>query len=79
MTQLSGYDRWTHSCAQLPESLREWYVLNVDDQLQLAELWKHFRYNVVVIDYYLNYFVFPAHAKQFRIKLQKSGWTFQSS
>lgn len=70
----SGYDRWTHNCAQLPDSLREWNVLNVDDQLQLAELWKHFRYNVVVIDYYLNHFVFPAHAKQFRIKLQTSGW-----
>lgn len=70
----SGYDRWTQNSGDLPDYLREWNVINVDDQVQLAELWEHFRYNVVVIDYFLNKFVFPAHAKQFRVKLQASGW-----
>jgi hypothetical protein len=32
------------------------------------------RYQVVVIDYFLNNFDFPRHAKQFRSKLQASGW-----
>lgn len=27
-----------------------------------------------MIDYFLNHFVFPKHAKQFRLKLQASGW-----
>lgn len=27
-----------------------------------------------MIDHYLNYFVFPRHAKQFKIKIQMSGW-----
>ncbi|KAH7021746.1 hypothetical protein B0J12DRAFT_773782 [Macrophomina phaseolina] len=70
----SEYDRWTHSTANLPDSLREWNVINVDDEAQLLEIWQHLRFNVVVIDYFLNRFVFPRHAKQFRIKLQASGW-----
>jgi len=32
------------------------------------------QFRVVVIDYYLNNFVFPRHAKQFKVKLQSSGW-----
>lgn len=68
------YDRWTQSSKTLPDSLREWSVINVDDESQLAEVWQHIRYSVVVIDHFLNNFVFPKHAKQFRMKLQASGW-----
>lgn len=32
------------------------------------------RYSTSVIDYYLNAFVFPRHAKQFNVKMQLSGW-----
>ncbi|KAK6347384.1 hypothetical protein TWF718_005223 [Orbilia javanica] len=70
----SEYDRWTHSSESLPGSLREWNSINVDDEVQLTEIWGHVRYNVVVIDHYLNNFVFPRHAKQFLTKLQASGW-----
>ncbi|KAK2766241.1 hypothetical protein FQN54_007757 [Arachnomyces sp. PD_36] len=70
----SGYDRWTHQSETLPDSLREWNVINVEDPVQMNELWTYLRYNVVVIDYHLNHFVFPAHAKQFKFKLQASGW-----
>ncbi|KAI9734262.1 MAG: hypothetical protein M1834_002366 [Cirrosporium novae-zelandiae] len=70
----SEYDRWIHSSGSLPDSLREWNAINVDDGTQLMEIWKHVRYNVVVVDYFLNNFVFPKHAKQFQIKLQASGW-----
>lgn len=68
------YDRWNYSSKSLPDSLREWNVINVDDEAQLMEIWQHLRYEVVVIDYFLNHFVFPKHAKQFRMKLQASGW-----
>ena len=70
----SEYDRWTHSSGSLPDSLREWNAINVDDEVQLMEIWQNIRYNVVVIDYFLNNFVFPKHAKQFQVKLQASGW-----
>ena len=67
------YDRFSHE-SSLPDSLREWNAINVDDEAQLKEIWKHVRYAVAVIDYFLNSFVFPRHAKQFQMKLQASGW-----
>ncbi|WEW59693.1 hypothetical protein PRK78_005173 [Emydomyces testavorans] len=70
----SEYDRWTQASDALPGVLREWSVIEADDEAQLAELWQHLRYQVVVIDYFLNHFVFPKHAKQFQFKLQASGW-----
>ncbi|KAI9833796.1 MAG: hypothetical protein M1819_003531 [Sarea resinae] len=72
----SEYDRWTQNSGSsgLPDSLREWNAINVDDEAQLREIWQNVRYNVVVIDYFLNNFVFPKHAKQFQMKLQASGW-----
>ena len=70
----SEYDRWTSSCDSLPEALHHWNVINSDDHDQVGELWKHLRMNRVVLDSYMNRFVFPAHAKQFDIKLQASGW-----
>lgn len=70
----SEYDRWTHSSSSLPDSLREWNAINVDDEAQLGEIWHHVRYNLTVVDYFLNHFVFPKHAKQFSMKLQASGW-----
>ncbi len=75
----SEYDRWNHSSKTLPDSLRELNVINVDDEAQLMEIWQHLRYEVVVIDYFLNHFVFSKHAKQFRMKLQASGWNIPLS
>ena len=68
------YDRWTQSCRRFPDSLREWNSINLDDEFQLHEIWKAARYSVVVIDHYLNNFVFPRHAKQFKVKLQSNAW-----
>ena len=68
------YDRWTHVSVGLPDSLRDWNAINVDDETQLMELWQYVRYNTTVIEYFLNNFVFPKHAKQFQTKLQASGW-----
>ena len=70
----SEYDRWTHSTESLPDSLREWNAINIDDETQLSEIWRYLHYNWTVVDYFLNNFVFPKHAKQFPTKLQASGW-----
>ncbi|KAF6522392.1 hypothetical protein HZS61_013920 [Fusarium oxysporum f. sp. conglutinans] len=68
------YDNWTQSSENFPSSLKAWNSINVDDEMQLGEIWKVVRYNEVVIDYFLNNFVFPRHAKQFEVKLQANGW-----
>ncbi|KAL3263348.1 hypothetical protein ABHI18_001885 [Aspergillus niger] len=68
------YDRWTQTSTDIPEALRHWNLLNVDDHGQIAEFWQHMRFSMVVINYFLKHFVFPVHAKQFAIKLQTSGW-----
>ena len=68
------YDKWTYASDTLPEALHHWNVINVDDQGQVEELWRHLRLNRNVLDHYMNNFVFPVHAKQFGVKLQASGW-----
>ncbi|KAK4227346.1 hypothetical protein QBC38DRAFT_417082 [Podospora fimiseda] len=68
------YDKWVQSSRTMPDSLKAWNTINVEDDDQVHEVWKAVRYQVVVIDYFLNNFVFPRHAKQFRVKLQSSGW-----
>ncbi|KAM0348261.1 hypothetical protein ACHAPU_004229 [Fusarium lateritium] len=68
------YDNWTKSTENFPSSLKAWNSINVDDEMQLGEIWRVVRYNGVVIDYFLNNFVFPRHAKQFEVKLQSNGW-----
>ncbi|KAJ0335022.1 hypothetical protein COL922a_009890 [Colletotrichum nupharicola] len=68
------YDKWTQTTESFPESLKAWNSINVDDDLQLVEIWKAIRYNMTTIDYFMNNFVFPQHAKQFRVKLQSNGW-----
>ena len=68
------YDRWTHSLEDFPDTLRDWNAVNIDDSSQLTDIWQCVRFQVGVVDYFLNNFVFPQHAKQFRVKLQASGW-----
>ncbi|KAH8896015.1 hypothetical protein GQ53DRAFT_854400 [Thozetella sp. PMI_491] len=68
------YDRWAQHAQHLPGSLRDWNSINIDDEVQFLELWSNLRYNMVVVDYFLNNFVFPLHAKQFKTKLQSNGW-----
>ncbi|OGM48391.1 hypothetical protein ABOM_003402 [Aspergillus bombycis] len=68
------YDRWTQTSHTLPETLRHWNTINVDDRGQVAEIWQHLRLKTVVINHFLRKFVFPVHAKQFSTKLQASGW-----
>ncbi len=68
------YDRWIQNSATLPEGLRHWNAITVDDAGLVAEIWRHLRFTPVVINHFLGNFVFPLHAKQFATKLQASGW-----
>lgn len=68
-----SYDRFAQD-SDLPDSLRDWNAINVDDEAQVKEIWKYIRYNPALLNYFMNNFVFPAHAKQFQLKLQASGW-----
>lgn len=70
----SSYERWTSGHARLPETLHHWDAINVDDSGQVDELWECLRQDRVVVDHYLNTFVFPFHARQFEVKLQLSAW-----
>jgi len=72
------YTRWTQSTDAFPASLRAWNVINIDDEVQIRDIWIAIRYQVVVIDYFLNNFVFSLHARQFQAKLQSSGWDIPS-
>jgi hypothetical protein len=70
----TDYDKWVQASDNFPASVRAWNTINIEDDAQVRDVWKAVRYQVVVIDYFLNNFVFPQHAKQFRVKLQSSGW-----
>ncbi|CAJ2504457.1 Uu.00g118510.m01.CDS01 [Anthostomella pinea] len=69
----SEYDKWAED-ENFPEYLRDWHSINVDDPQQMTQIWNCVRYKVLVIDYYMNNFVFPYHAKQFHNRLQSNGW-----
>lgn len=67
------YERLVHSC-RLPASLQQWNLLDMDDEVQMDELWQLLRFDRNALNYFLNNFAFPQHAKQFSVKLQASGW-----
>lgn len=67
----SDYDSWTSS-PSFPDSLRDWASINIDDEGQLHDLWVSVRYRIVVANYFLNNFVFPLHAKQFKVSPTKA-------
>ncbi|KAI1385347.1 uncharacterized protein F4822DRAFT_445312 [Hypoxylon trugodes] len=69
----SEYDKWTED-ENFPDYLRDWHSINVDDSQQMSQIWGSVRFKVPVIDYFMNNFVFPPHAKQFKVRLQSNGW-----
>ena len=72
------FDRWVQEAKTLPDSMRTWAAINVDDEIQRKELWDYLRYSMVVVDCFLNNFVFPYHAKTFERKIVSSGWDIPS-
>ncbi|CAF0959459.1 unnamed protein product [Adineta steineri] len=76
------YDEWItyEGIDNLPATIKEWKSVNLKDhQQRTRDLFPIFRYNIVVINYFLNYFVFPREAKQFPHKLVSSPWDLSSS
>jgi hypothetical protein len=68
------YEQWIQGSSGLSDRHRDWTSINLEDTTQLTEIWSAVRFNLTAIDHFLNNFVFPKHAKQFKVKLQASGW-----
>ncbi|KAF2790836.1 hypothetical protein K505DRAFT_281867 [Melanomma pulvis-pyrius CBS 109.77] len=66
------YEKWITK--DVPESLRDYNTINVEDNYLMCELHRIILYNSHLLDFYMNNFVFPKYAKQFKTKLQTSGW-----
>lgn len=67
------YDRWAQTLVTLPDRLRHGNLINMDDKEQVTEIWR-LHGITTFINHCLRRFVFPAHAQQFQVKLQASGW-----
>lgn len=67
------FESWTSEAERFPDYLSSWASINVDDTIQCTALWNHLRFQMAVINFYLNHFVFPRHAKTFDRKLVSSG------
>ena len=73
------YSTWTSRCTQMPESLRTWGAVNLEDDSQCHnELFPALRFNKRIADYYLDAVVFPLEGKEFDEKLSTSGWDIPS-
>ncbi|CAF3125081.1 unnamed protein product [Rotaria sp. Silwood2] len=78
----SIYDQWIlyEDEKDVPKSIRQWNGINLKDyQQNIDYIFPTFRYNMLVINYFLDYFVFPREAKQFPSKLVASAWDLSSS
>ncbi|CAF1161225.1 unnamed protein product [Rotaria sordida] len=78
---ISIYHQWLSYDGDdnIPTSIRQWKGVNLKDyQQRIQDLFPTFRYNMLVINYFLNYFVYPREAKQFRHKLISSPWDLSS-
>ena len=64
---------WVTQVEEFPQSLSAWDSINIDDETQCISLWNHLRFQMTTIDFFLNHFVFPRHAKTFDRKLVSSG------
>ncbi|KAL3481036.1 hypothetical protein BJX99DRAFT_254014 [Aspergillus californicus] len=68
------YSQWVAYSETMPVMLRHWNLVNIDDRLQMQEVWLYLRYNMAIINFFLDTNVFPQHARQFSTRLQMSGW-----
>ncbi|CAF0949279.1 unnamed protein product [Adineta steineri] len=61
-------------------NIQHWKLINLKNYQQRTEyLFPNLRHNILVINYFLNHFVFPREAKQFPYKLVSSSWDLSSS
>ena len=78
----SIYDQWIlyEKRDDIPYCIKQWERVNLKDyQQRTSFIFPTFQYNMLVINYFLNHFVFPQEAKQFPHKLVASAWDLSSS
>ena len=68
------YGLWHQDVENFPNLLRSWNSINVDDETQTQQIWNFVRLQMPLVNYFLNHFVFPRHARTFTKKLTSSGW-----
>jgi hypothetical protein len=70
------YQEWLRPCwGRVEHQLRTLKGLNMQDEKVLEDhLFPLLKHNKLFIDSYLNWVVFPRHAKEFPSKLSSSGW-----
>jgi hypothetical protein len=76
------YDQWIlyEEDNYIPTSIKQWKGVNLKDYQQTSGLlFPALKCNMLVINYFLNHFVFPREAKQFPHKLVASAWDLSSS
>ncbi|UJR11323.1 hypothetical protein I4U23_015504 [Adineta vaga] len=76
------YDEWIfqENQEQIHISIKEWKNVNLKDYYQrTCYLFPTLRYNTLVINYFLNHFVYPREAKQFPYKLISSAWDLSTA
>ena len=61
------------------QSVKQWKGINLEEcEQETHASFSILRYNMLVINYFLNHFVFPREAKQFPYKLISSAWDLSS-
>ena len=69
------YSLWIKRCSELPDNLRNWHAINLeDDQQCYGTLFPALRYSKKMVDFFMSNFVFPREGKEFDEKLSTSGW-----
>ncbi|TLD22632.1 hypothetical protein E2P81_ATG07825 [Venturia nashicola] len=69
-----AYEQMIQSSSNLIDALRDYDAINTDDPYQVSEIHRAIAFDTTAVDFYLNTYVFPRHAKQFSTRLQASGW-----
>ncbi|XP_075242339.1 uncharacterized protein LOC142337127 isoform X1 [Convolutriloba macropyga] len=72
----SIYAKWISMCdrCHIPKELRSFSSVNPSDVVQLGTLYGLLYRHILVVDYWLETFVYPQEARQFRQKLSANGW-----
>lgn len=70
---VAEFESWISGVRSFPEPLRSFASINVDDETQCSALWEYLRLQMTAVNFFLNHFVFPRHAKTFDRKLVSSG------
>ncbi|XP_075251315.1 uncharacterized protein LOC142343786 [Convolutriloba macropyga] len=70
------YAEWVAFCGRnfVPESLQKFAAINSSDQKQFLKLFELFSRHMLVVDFWLENFVYAQEAREFPQKLTATGW-----